>query len=172
MWSSVVGALGTVQIMVGVFNIGLGPERAETYPIWLGVLFITAGVISLLADRFPFRCLMGFSVFVNIVGSILSIVAIVLYALHLARFTVIGMCGTLDDRNTKNCLFLASLAKRLLRGVDISMIVMSVLQLCVCISLTVLGIKALCCRGKEEDVVNVEIQQPLFKNGHMTSPGA
>lgn len=54
---------------------------------------------------------MGFSVFVNIVGSILSIVAIVLYALHLARFTVIGMCGTLDDRNSKNCLFLASLAK-------------------------------------------------------------
>lgn len=26
-----------VQIMVGVFNVVLGPERAETFPYWLGV---------------------------------------------------------------------------------------------------------------------------------------
>ncbi|KAK5620354.1 hypothetical protein CRENBAI_025142 [Crenichthys baileyi] len=144
MWSSVVGALG----------------------------FIAAGVMSLFADWFPFRCLMGFSVLVNIAGSIFSIVAVVLYALHLASFTVIGMCGILDDRNSKNCIFLANLAQRLLRGVDITMIVMSVLQLCVSISLSVLGIKALCCRGKDKDVTDLEIQQQLFKERPMTSPGA
>ncbi|MED6266300.1 hypothetical protein CHARACLAT_000677 [Characodon lateralis] len=172
MWSSVVGALGTVQIMVGVFNLGLGPERVETYPYWLGVLFIAAGVMSLFADWFPFRRLMGFSALVNIAGSIFSIVAVVLYALHLASFTVIGMCGILDDRNSNNCIFLANLAQRLLRGVDITMIVMSVLQLCVSISLSVLGIKALCCREKDKDVTDIEIQQQLFKEGPMTSPGA
>ncbi|XP_023187285.1 uncharacterized protein LOC111608194 [Xiphophorus maculatus] len=168
--SSVVGALGTVQIMVGVFNVGLGPERVETFPYWLGVPFIAAGVLSLLADRFPFRCLMGLSVFLNVAGSILSIVAIVLYAVHLASFTVIGMCGILDERNSKNCMFLANLAQKLLRGVDITMIVMSVLQLCVCISLAVLGNKAFYYRGK--DVKDDLIQQLLFKDGHMTSPGA
>ncbi|XP_043974260.1 uncharacterized protein LOC122831823 isoform X2 [Gambusia affinis] len=114
--SSVVGALGIVQIMVGVFNVVLGPERAETFPYWLGVPFIAAGVLSLLADRFPFRCL------------------------------------------------------KLLRGVDITMIVMSVLQLCVCISLAVLGNKAFYYRWKY--VKDVLIQQPLFEDGHMTSPGA
>ncbi|XP_014894941.1 uncharacterized protein LOC106951762 isoform X2 [Poecilia latipinna] len=168
--SSVVRALGTVQIMVGVFNVGLGPERVETFPYWLGVPFMAAGVLSLLADRFPLRCLTGFSVFLNIAGSILSIVAIVLYAVHLASFTVIGMCGILDETNSKNCIFLANLAQKLLRGVDITMIVMSVLQLCVCISLAVLGNKAFYYRRK--DVKDVVIQQPLVKDGHMTSPGA
>uniref|UniRef100_A0A087XZJ3 Uncharacterized protein n=2 Tax=Poecilia formosa TaxID=48698 RepID=A0A087XZJ3_POEFO len=168
--SSVVRALGTVQIMVGVFNVGLGPERVETFPYWLGVPFMAAGVLSLLADRFPLRWLTGFSVFLNIAGSILSIVAIVLYAVHLASFTVIGMCGILDETNSKNCIFLANLAQKLLRGVDITMIVMSVLQLCVCISLAVLGNKAFYYRRK--DVKDVVIQQPLVKDGHMTSPGA
>ncbi|XP_016536428.1 uncharacterized protein LOC103150813 isoform X1 [Poecilia formosa] len=160
----------TVQIMVGVFNVGLGPERVETFPYWLGVPFMAAGVLSLLADRFPLRWLTGFSVFLNIAGSILSIVAIVLYAVHLASFTVIGMCGILDETNSKNCIFLANLAQKLLRGVDITMIVMSVLQLCVCISLAVLGNKAFYYRRK--DVKDVVIQQPLVKDGHMTSPGA
>ncbi|XP_017164881.1 uncharacterized protein LOC103477562 [Poecilia reticulata] len=168
--SSVVGALGTVQVMVGVFNVGLGPERVETFPYWLGVPFIAAGVLSLLADRFPLRCLTGFSVFLNIAGSILSVVAIVLYAVHLSSFTVIGMCGILDETNSKNCIFLANLAQKLLRGVDITMIVMSVLQLCVCLSLAVLGNKAFYYRRK--DVKDVLIQQPLVKVGHMTSPGA
>lgn len=54
---------------------------------------------------------MGLSVFLNVAGSILSIVAIVLYAVHLASFTVIGMCGILDERNSKNCMFLANLAQ-------------------------------------------------------------
>uniref|UniRef100_A0A3B3Y1R9 Uncharacterized protein n=1 Tax=Poecilia mexicana TaxID=48701 RepID=A0A3B3Y1R9_9TELE len=138
----------TVQIMVGVFNVGLGPERVETFPYWLGVPFMAAGVLSLLADRFPLRWLTGFSVFLNIAGSILSIVAIVLYAVHLASFTVIGMCGVLDETNSKNCIFLANLAQKLLRGVDITMIVMSALQLCVCISLAVLGNKAFYYRRK------------------------
>ncbi|XP_054878894.1 uncharacterized protein LOC129353570 [Poeciliopsis prolifica] len=162
--SSVVVALGTVQVMVGVFNVGLGPERAETFPYWLAVPFIAAGVLSLLADMFPFRCLMGFSTFLNVAGSILSIVAIVLYAVHLANFTVIGMCGILDERKSKNCLFLANLAQKLLRGVDITMIVMSVLQLCVCISLAVLGNKDFHYRMSKMTL--------LFKDGHMTSPGA
>ena len=35
---TVLHLLQTVQIMVGVFNVGLGPERTDTYPYWLGVL--------------------------------------------------------------------------------------------------------------------------------------
>ncbi|XP_035984325.1 uncharacterized protein LOC105939776 [Fundulus heteroclitus] len=168
--SSVVVALGTVQVMVGLFNIGLGPERVEAYPYWLGVFFTVAGAVSIFAGRFPLPCLVGFSIVVNIAGSILSIVAVVLYALHLASFTVVQMCAMQDDRNSENCIFLAGLAQRLLRAVDITMIVMSVLQLCVCISLTVLSIKALCYRGKDQDVTDVEMQ-PLLEEDHLTSPG-
>ncbi|XP_024866801.1 uncharacterized protein LOC108248880 isoform X2 [Kryptolebias marmoratus] len=168
MSSSVVGALGTVQILVGVFNIGLGPQRIEAYPFWLGALFITAGIVSILADMFPFPCLVGFSAFVNIVGAILSIVGIVLYAIHVATFTIIWMCAnnnnlnSNNNNNNNNCIFLANLAQKLLRGVDITMIVVSVLQLCVSISLAVLGIKSLCYRGRDE----VGTNRKLNENSH------
>uniref|UniRef100_A0A8C6NLH6 Uncharacterized protein n=1 Tax=Nothobranchius furzeri TaxID=105023 RepID=A0A8C6NLH6_NOTFU len=144
MQSSVAGALGTVQILVGVFNVGLGPERTGTYPYWLGAL-------------------VGFSAIVNIVVSISSIVGIVLYAIHLASFTVIWMCGQSDSRKSDNCAFLAGLAKRLLTGMDITLIVMSVLQLCVCISLAVLSIKSLCNRARQQSGKEVEIQQPASR---------
>ncbi|KAF7226544.1 membrane-spanning 4-domains subfamily A member 6C isoform X1 [Nothobranchius furzeri] len=163
MQSSVAGALGTVQILVGVFNVGLGPERTGTYPYWLGALFIAAGVVSILAEAVSLPCLVGFSAIVNIVVSISSIVGIVLYAIHLASFTVIWMCGQSDSRKSDNCAFLAGLAKRLLTGMDITLIVMSVLQLCVCISLAVLSIKSLCNRARQQSGKEVEIQQPASR---------
>ncbi|KAM4581546.1 membrane-spanning 4-domains subfamily A member 12-like [Odontesthes bonariensis] len=171
--SSVIRALGTVQIMVGVFNVGLGPERTGTYPYWLGALFIAAGVVSVLADMFPLVCSRAFAAFVNIVGSIFSIVGIVLYALHLANFSVIWMCGNNAAHNTdKNCTYVAYLAQKLLRGVDITLIILAVLQLCVCISLAVFSVRALCNRGRDEGVREAEIYQPLVKEVIITSPEA
>uniref|UniRef100_A0A3P8U2B5 Uncharacterized protein n=1 Tax=Amphiprion percula TaxID=161767 RepID=A0A3P8U2B5_AMPPE len=176
MQSPVIGALGAVQIMVGLFNIGLGPGRMSKHPedftnlkaaYWLGAVYIVAGSVSVFADRFPSRCLVGFAVFMNIVGSIFAVVGIVLYAIDLGESSWSGWC---DDNFNDECRFLAYYVQRLLTGMDVTLIVLAAFQLCVCISFTVLGIKALGYR--ENGIVDVENYQPLLKEVLMTSPGA
>ncbi|XP_023140393.2 uncharacterized protein LOC111578044 [Amphiprion ocellaris] len=176
MQSPVIGALGAVQIMVGLFNIGLGPGRMSKHPedftnlkaaYWLGAVYIVAGSVSVFADRFPSRCLVGFAVFMNIVGSIFAVVGIVLYAIDLGESSWSGWC---DDNFNDECRFLAYYVQRLLTGMDVTLIVLAAFQLCVCISFTVLGIKALGYR--ENGVADVENYQPLLKEVLMTSPGA
>uniref|UniRef100_A0A3Q3M1Z8 Uncharacterized LOC113136424 n=1 Tax=Mastacembelus armatus TaxID=205130 RepID=A0A3Q3M1Z8_9TELE len=196
MQTSVAAALGTIQIMVGLFNIGLGPGRTSTHPgdltslraaYWLGALYTATGILSLLVGRYPSLCLVGFAVFVNIVGSIFAIVGIVLYATDLRDASVIWMCNSPNAADYKdNCINVAYFAQvsktkqnkveiicrffligqSLLTGMDITLIVLAVLQLCVCISFAVLGIRAL--QGGRP----VGIYQAVLKEVLMTSPGA
>ncbi|KAM4581248.1 uncharacterized protein PAE49_005853 [Odontesthes bonariensis] len=161
MGRSAAGALGTVQIMVGLFSIGLGPGRTSTHPgdltnlgaaYWLGAVFIAAGIVSVLANTCPSACMVGFAVFMNAAGSIFAVVGIVLYAVDLSGSSIVWMCdngrAAAPDFGD-NCIYVAYFAQRLLGGMDVTLIVLLVLQLCVCISLLVLGIRALCCRRKE-----------------------
>ncbi|XP_049901913.1 uncharacterized protein LOC126391295 isoform X2 [Epinephelus moara] len=66
MQTSVTAALGTIQIMVGLFNIGLGPGQTFMHPrdltdlgaaYWLGAVFIITGIMTLVAGRNPSLCL-------------------------------------------------------------------------------------------------------------------
>uniref|UniRef100_A0A8C9YMP5 Uncharacterized protein n=1 Tax=Sander lucioperca TaxID=283035 RepID=A0A8C9YMP5_SANLU len=106
--------LFTIQIMVGLFNIGLVPGRTYMYPKDLTSLGV----------------------------------AYWLGAVHIYLF-----CST-----------------RLLTTMDITMIVLAVLQLCVCISFAVLGIKAVVNRQKEEG--DVEDQQQQLNAVLLTNPCA
>ncbi|XP_069031465.1 membrane-spanning 4-domains subfamily A member 4A-like [Embiotoca jacksoni] len=177
--SRVIVALGTMQIMVGLFNIGLGPGRTSTHPgdllnlgaaYWLGGVFIAAGVVSLFADQCAARCLVGFAVFVNIVSSILAVVGMVLYSRDLADASVLWLCDF--EISHDNCRLVALIARRLLTAMDVTLIVLAGLQLCVSISSAVLGIEALIHRRTEKDVRDVEIYQPVSKDVLVTSPGA
>ncbi|XP_074508852.1 uncharacterized protein LOC141778460 [Sebastes fasciatus] len=175
MQTNVTAALGTIQIMVGLFNIGLGPGRPYIKPgnfavYWLGGVFIVAGIMSILAGRFRSLLLVGFAVLVNIVGSIFAIIGIVQTAVDLAGAPATRMCdGPIAE---DNCQYVAYYLQRLLTTMDITMIIMAVLQLCVCISFTALGIKAVVNRKKEEGGKYVEYQQPQLKEVLLTSPGA
>ncbi|XP_022076772.2 membrane-spanning 4-domains subfamily A member 15-like [Acanthochromis polyacanthus] len=160
MFSSVVllqtcltAALGAVQIMVGLFNIGLGPGRTSIRPgdltsvgaaYWLGAVFIVTGIMSILSGRFPSSCLMGFTVFMNIVGAIFAITGIVLYVIDLREASFLWMC----ERNTANrhddsCRKVALIAESLLASMDITLIGLIVLQLFVSVWFAVMGIKSL-----------------------------
>lgn len=178
MRSPLIGAFGAVQIMVGLFNIGLGPGRISMHPedfthlkvaYWLGAVCILVGSVSVCADRFPSRCLVGFAVLMNIVGSIFAVVGIVMYAIDMGDTTLSRWCDrNHDNRNT--CRFMASYVQRLLTGMDVTMIILSVLQLNVCITFVVLGIKALLNRGK--GATDGKNYQPVLQEVVMTSPGA
>uniref|UniRef100_A0A3B4XG26 Uncharacterized protein n=1 Tax=Seriola lalandi dorsalis TaxID=1841481 RepID=A0A3B4XG26_SERLL len=176
MQTDVTAALGTIQIMVGLFHIGLEPGRTPTHPedltdmgaaYWLGAVYIAVGIMSVLAGQCPSLCLVGFAVFLNIVGSVIAFIGIVLYAIDLGEASVIWMCDdTWNSHSPDKCRYMASFAQvsfplkdkagfilyllGTMISMDITLIVLAALQMCVCISFTVLGVKALVNRKKEE----------------------
>ncbi|XP_013770823.1 uncharacterized protein LOC102201021 [Pundamilia nyererei] len=176
--------LGTIQIMVGLFNIGLGPGRTSTHPgdltslgapYWLGAVCIAAGILSIIIGQCPCLCFTWYAVFMNIAGCIFAITGIVLYAIDLAEASVVWMCDLnwSTAQFNDNCKYVAFFAQSLLTAMDITLIVLTVLQLCVCISTTVLGIRALGNRMKEkQDLRHAEIYKPVLKEVLMTCPGA
>ncbi|XP_028281998.1 high affinity immunoglobulin epsilon receptor subunit beta-like [Parambassis ranga] len=156
-WTCGPAVVGAVQIMVGLFNVGLGPGRTSTHPgdlsslgaaYWLGAVFIVTGVLSVLAGRFPSPCLTGFTVFMNIVGAIFAITAIVLYAIDLSAASLLWMCNNSSD---DNCRKVALFAQRLLTYMDVTLIGLAVIQLCVSVLSAVQGIKALIGGMEEEE---------------------
>ncbi|XP_034554233.1 uncharacterized protein LOC117823226 [Notolabrus celidotus] len=177
MQTGVTTALGTIQIMVGLFSIGLGPGRTSQHPrdftylraaYWLGGVFLVSGLTSVLAGRFSYVCSVGFTVFMNILGSIFSIIGIVLYSIDLRGTITTDYCRGPDD---DSCYYMAQFFRRLMTGMDITMLVLTVLQLCVCISFAVLGIKALINRKTEEDGKSAEDQWPQLEKVLLTSSG-
>ncbi|XP_018555448.1 high affinity immunoglobulin epsilon receptor subunit beta isoform X2 [Lates calcarifer] len=175
--TSLTTALGTIQIMVGLSNIGLGPGRTSLgAAYWLGAVFVVTGIMSILAGEFPSSCLMGFTVFMNIAGAIFAITGIVLYAIDLGNASLLWMCDrsmNSVDLYDDNCRNVALFAQSLLTSMDITLIVFAVLQLCVNIWFAVLGIKALISEmKKEEGDKDVEDQWPKLRELLLTSPGA
>ncbi|KAG7216524.1 hypothetical protein INR49_002011, partial [Caranx melampygus] len=87
--------------MVGLFNIGLESGLTRKQPeeltdlrsaYWLGAVYTTAGIITVLAGQRPSLCLVGFAVLWNIVGSVFALIGIVLYAKDLVYTSVSSMC--------------------------------------------------------------------------------
>ncbi|XP_061920072.1 uncharacterized protein LOC133660545 isoform X2 [Entelurus aequoreus] len=146
---SLVSALGTAQILVGVFNIGLGPGRTSTSPAdlsslgaayWLGAVFILTGILSILAGQFSSPCLRFFAALMNLVGVVFAVVALVLYAMDVENASVLWMCGGgLED---DNCRLAARFAQRLLTLLDGTLMVFAVLQLCINARLSTMVIRA------------------------------
>ncbi|CAK6958948.1 uncharacterized protein LOC128367090 isoform X1 [Scomber scombrus] len=181
--TNVTAALGTIQIMVGLFSIGLGPGRmgiqAEDFAnievaFWLGGVFIAVGIISIFAGQVPTLVLVGFAMFLNIVGSVFAIISIVLHGRDLAGPSVLSLCdsyGYNAGNDDDACRRVASYAQNMLTAIDITSITLAALQLCASISFVILGVKALINRKKEEQVdEDVGVLQPELKEVLMTSP--
>ncbi|XP_071376139.1 transmembrane protein 176A-like [Centroberyx affinis] len=97
-------ALGAMQIMVGLLNIGLGAILNTSgggswyqmdeyaYPYWLGALFIVFGIMCILSEKFPSPCLVIVNVLFNLAGVGFAIAAIVLYSINLAMIGMYWLC--------------------------------------------------------------------------------
>ncbi|XP_041843312.1 membrane-spanning 4-domains subfamily A member 8-like [Melanotaenia boesemani] len=181
--------LGTIQIIVGLLNIGLGVilrlsrvgsswEMDVTgFPFWLGALFIVFGITCILSERFSSPCLVIFNVILNLAGVAFAIAGIVLYSVNLATIYWWGMCNNYDYDYSYNrhratpspeeihmkekCLEVRELLLMLLRSINAVLIVLSALEFCVTISSAVLGIKAL---KRTEEKPNKSSEDPeLYK---------
>ncbi|XP_053183867.1 uncharacterized protein LOC128367090 isoform X2 [Scomber japonicus] len=180
--TNVTTALGTVQIMVGLFSIGLGPGRmgihAEDFAgtevvCWLGGVFIAAGIMSIFAGQLPTLVLVGFAMFLNIVGSVFAIISIVLHGRDLAGPSVLSLCdryGTDAGNDDDACRTVASYAQNMLTAIDITSITLATLQLSVSISFVIMAVKALINRKKEEVDEDDDVLQPEMKDVLVTCP--
>ncbi|XP_058604012.1 uncharacterized protein LOC131522508 [Onychostoma macrolepis] len=181
-------ALGTMQIIVGVINIVIGILVRSSgiwnnitelgVAFWIGGVTLVIGIMTILATKFPSPFLLVIAVILNVVSAALAITAVVLYSVDLANgnglycdtsyYTSYGSAATPSPeqmRNTEICMQYKYLNKMIFGGLDIMMIVLSVLQLCVTISFCVLTGKALC--KKDEDVKSVEdpeLHKPLLED--------
>ncbi|KAK2903570.1 hypothetical protein Q8A67_008283 [Cirrhinus molitorella] len=184
--------IGVLNIVVGIVFTSLGAwypmYRMAQGPFWLGSVFLVVGILCILTAKFPTSCLMVIGMILNVVSAALAITAVVLYSLDLANEHTNEYCESNyyspydgygygygydnryatpspeDIRKKEMCLYYKYLNEIIYRGLDIMMIVLSVLQLCVTISFCVLTGKAFC---KDEDAKSVEdpeLHKPLLKD--------
>ncbi|XP_029928769.1 transmembrane protein 176l.4 [Myripristis murdjan] len=186
-------ALGAVQIMIGLLNIGLGVILSVSgggsgwemdvyaYPYWLAAFFIVFGIICILSEKFPSPCLVITNVILNLSGVCFAIAAIVLYSINIADMRFWWLCDRDDyywyDRQTQptpsssemffkeRCQEGRDIILILMRATNGILIVLSVLQLCVAISCAVLGIKSLRKNAKDmkASAVETEPYKPLLE---------
>ncbi|CAL8355531.1 unnamed protein product [Arctogadus glacialis] len=179
-------ALGAMQVMVGLINIGLGGVLSTSgssyllwefgyFSYWMGSLFIVFGFLCILSEKFPSLCLVVSSVTAQLSGVGFSITAVVLYSINLFY----GEDGSWPCENNRydfrsrstgppidyssdieKCLEGLSIIKAILRGVNGLLIILSVLQLCLSISCVVLGIKAVKKGFKKSE--DIEQYSPLL----------
>uniref|UniRef100_A0A8C1KHW3 Transmembrane protein 176A-like n=1 Tax=Cyprinus carpio TaxID=7962 RepID=A0A8C1KHW3_CYPCA len=169
-------ALGSVQIMVGVMNITMGCF-GFIFSFCIGGVFLVVGIMCVLAVKFSRPKLLVITVILNVVSAALAITAAVLYSLDLAMGSSSSCYREHDYYSSNNdwfthkmsvfdpCFYYKNLSQMIRGGLDITMIVLSVLQLCVTISFCVLTGKALW--KKDEDVKSVEdpeLHKPLLED--------
>ncbi|KAM9724513.1 uncharacterized protein ACNS7B_019546 isoform 2-T2 [Menidia menidia] len=122
--------------------------------------FIVTGIMSVLAGQFPSSCLMGFGVFLNLACGVLAVCGVVLYAVDLGDASLLWICGPNGDR----CRQVALFAQKLLTNMDFALIVLSILLLLVCIVFSVLGIRFLIGKAKNDEGEIDKQEQLLLKS--------
>ncbi|XP_048009419.1 transmembrane protein 176A-like [Megalobrama amblycephala] len=181
-------AFGVVQMIVGILNIVVGimftclglhwnTDIKTMGPFWLGSVFLVAGIVCILAAKFPTSCLLVTGMILNIVNAALAITAVALFSVDLANshtgnyydyscdysgYDQYIMPSPEEKRKTGTCLYYKNLTEMVFRVLHIMMIVYLVLQLCVTISFCVLTGKALC--KKDKDAKDPELYKQLLED--------
>ncbi|KAK7152405.1 hypothetical protein R3I93_010577 [Phoxinus phoxinus] len=154
-------ALGTVQIMIGVVILVLGIVRTPdvfygpyisvfsgiTY--WGSIIFISAGSLSVAAQNKLHLCVVKASLIMNVFSAITAGTAIVLMSIEIALTSHRG-CHYRYDSDI--CLI-----KRYDLGIFGIMLVFSITQFIISISISASACKATC--NSDSTVVNVALNQ-------------
>lgn len=180
---SVYTALGTMQIIYGVLCIVLGVLIDRLWQwnnltgcdavFWFGGTAIVFGIVTILAAWFPSSCLLAFTLLLNVVSGALAITTVVLCSIDLVRGNYL-YCNDYYDYSTpspeqrsdrETCMKYMETNKMITGGLDIMIMVLSVLQLCVTISFCVLTGKVLCTKTEDAEMVkDPELNKPLLED--------
>uniref|UniRef100_H0X219 Membrane spanning 4-domains A3 n=1 Tax=Otolemur garnettii TaxID=30611 RepID=H0X219_OTOGA len=154
-------ALGAIQILNRALILALGVSLGSLqyvaqlqhfffftfytgYPVWGAVFFISSGTLSVAAGRKPTRILMQNSFGMNIASAIIALVGIVLLSINLAvNSQAIKSCYSSNSPDL--CLYTGSSSN----GLVSLMLILTLLELCITITLSAMWCKANCCDLRE-----------------------
>ncbi|XP_051002121.1 membrane-spanning 4-domains subfamily A member 4A-like [Acomys russatus] len=151
--------LGVVQLMIAFMNITIGIIMISVtvpfggippvsvyigYPIWGSLMFIISGSFSIAAAKRTTKGLVRSSLGLNITsavsafsGMIISSLSPGIYSFHLYSCTY----RSSSESSSDSCF----MANYILMGLDVAVVIFSVLGFCICVSLSAFGCRAMCC---------------------------
>ncbi|KAF5907763.1 membrane-spanning 4-domains subfamily A member 4A-like, partial [Clarias magur] len=143
-------ALGTVQILIGIVMIAVGAVTWFTQtlygeiPLCLGISFIFSGSITLNAHKGTSSPMIKSTVALNIISALLAISGICYFCFALTVKLQLNPCY--KDQNSDfdyyGCAFVEKTLQVLINGINGILLVLSVLEVCVCMTTVVFSCKA------------------------------
>ncbi|XP_036621249.1 membrane-spanning 4-domains subfamily A member 4A-like [Trichosurus vulpecula] len=148
--------LGTVQIMIALMNFALGmvlilvPMKFfyiheyfllnTGYIFWGTAFFIISGSLSIVAEDRTTNTLVRSSLAMNIVSSVVAGLGIIFFSINLLMMDPMHFFYYFDS-SCDSCL----LVLHLLLGINVILLILSILELAICLAISSFGCKATCC---------------------------
>ncbi|XP_030638983.1 membrane-spanning 4-domains subfamily A member 4A-like [Chanos chanos] len=152
-------ALGTVQILIGVmmllFGIVLAVNAASisTYSgvaFWGCLIYISSGSLGVAAENNLNKCLVKGSLVMNIFSTITAGISVILFSLDMVLQLYYYYCSGYDCYYLSTVCPLYSISfQSTLNGVSGVLLVFSLLQFVISISVSAFACKATCCTNPE-----------------------
>uniref|UniRef100_A0A8C3YVY3 Membrane spanning 4-domains A8 n=1 Tax=Catagonus wagneri TaxID=51154 RepID=A0A8C3YVY3_9CETA len=155
--------LGAVQILIGLFHLGLGSIMATIFmgqyvaisfyggfPFWGGISFIISGSLSVSAEKQPrSSCLLNSSLGFNIVSAVFSMTGVCLFVVDLI----------ISPPFVSPSPFWFQIARAAISGISL---IFCLLEFCVACASAHFGCQLVCYQSKTEGVI--------FPNAYVANP--
>ncbi|XP_006170270.1 membrane-spanning 4-domains subfamily A member 3 isoform X1 [Tupaia chinensis] len=159
---AILQALGAIQVLNGAMILAVGVFLGSLqylshlfrhfffftfytgYPLWGAVFFISSGSLSIAAGRKPTRTLMQNSFGMNIASATIALVGIVFLSINLA-VNILSLKSCQSSQSPDLCIYMGSSSN----GLVSLMLILTLLELCITISVSAMWCKANCCDSRQ-----------------------